>query len=118
MQLTALETAVLNRYCEALAGKGFPALGDIRVADRMKTMAGKFVYLKSRRAADLRDWICELPDEERILIEFEGENVELHVNLFIHEGRPATLEFFRPGRRAWSGSEDNWRLRSVKSVAM
>lgn len=118
MQLTALETAILNRYHEALAEKGFPRLEDIRVRERTKTLAGKLVYLQTRTRSDLEDWICQLPDEETLLVEFDESDVELQVNLFVHEGRPATLEFVRPGKREWNGAERNWRVKSIKSVAM
>ncbi len=118
MSLTSLETAVLERYHAALADKGFPPLKDIRVANRTRTLAGRFVYLQTRGCAGMEDWICLLPGNERVLVEFDDEEAELHVNLFVHNGRPATLEFYRAGRRPWNGAEKDWRIRTVKTLAM
>ena len=48
----------------------------------------------------------------------DDAEAELHVNLFVHDGRPATLEFYRAGRRPWNGAETDWRIRTVKTLAM
>ena len=53
-----------------------------------------------------------------MLVEFDDAEAELHVNLFVHDGRPATLEFYRAGRRPWNGAETDWRIRTVKTLAM
>ena len=117
MQLTVLEEAILERYREAYAHRGFPAPRDISVWRRERRDAVNSVYLYCREGGlKLPDCRCDLPNDEILQVQRARGRSQIDISVFIVDGRPAAIEMVRQDGRLFPRRLANWRLTTALSV--
>ncbi len=108
MELTPLETAILNRLHKRYEDYNFPAAKNVHVLSRTNTGAGRFTSLICNTQVNLPDGLYGNGDYSYIQMDCQGDYLQFTVLLESH--KVIQIELSTIGNDDWDGVERNWRF--------